>query len=363
MVVNKLFECFIVCFFLIVTCLCEVSERRIEEGYPRGYLSECVGSTRPAIIPQSELKYLNFWMKGNGIGWKMFPYHKAKNMAKDPRMNPKKKTMLIVLGYLDSVNWFITPILGNEYERRGYNIITIDFERFMTLHYFVSSRIIRPIGKLIAEVLVQMTQDGLDPAKLEMIGLSLGGHTMSYIAKNYQQLTGRNISKLTGLDPAGPCFRHLPPEDRLAASDADFVEVMHFNIEGYGMAARMGHVDIYVNGGEFQPGNLYLLPCSSLCSHFKLLLVWLASMKNPDQFIALKCDSIQQARDAECYSRQPMETNLLGPKVNQSVQGIFYLSTSPGYPYFLGTKGLDPEYAAWKQYSELNSKDNQIFYT
>ncbi|CAG9793066.1 unnamed protein product [Diatraea saccharalis] len=233
----------------------------------------------------------------------------------------------------------------------------------LTLFCYRSSRLMRPIGKLIAEKLVEMTEEGLDPSKLELIGLSLGGHTISYIAKNYQQMTGRNISKLTGLDPSGPCFRHLPPEDRLSASDADFVEVLHMNIDGYGMAARMGHVDYYVNGGEYQPGNLYLLPCSGFCSHIKLFPVWMSAVKNPDQFIAIKCDSIQQARDAQCYYREPRETNLLGPKVNQSVQGIFYLSTTRGHPYFLGAKGLDPKYAAWKHYSELNARNNEEFYT
>ncbi|CAG9793067.1 unnamed protein product [Diatraea saccharalis] len=220
----------------------------------------------------------------------------------------------------------------------------------------------RPVGKLIAEVLAELTKEGLNPTKLELLGLSLGGQTISFIAKSYQQLTGRNVSKLTGLDPAGPCFRQLGPEDRLTSSDADFVEVIHMNIDGYGMAARMGHVDFYVNGGEFQPGDLYLFPCASLCSHSKVFFLWLSAMKNPDKFVAIKCDSIQQARDAECYDREPRETNLLGPKVNRSVHGIFYLSTTRGYPYYLGTKGLDPAHVAWKHYSELNSRDNEEFH-
>lgn len=67
----------------------------------------------------------------------------------------------------------------------------------------------RPVGRHVAEVLAQLTADGLDPSKLELIGFSLGGQTVSFIAKNFQQITGRNVSKITSLEPSGPCFRNL----------------------------------------------------------------------------------------------------------------------------------------------------------
>ncbi|CAG9793068.1 unnamed protein product [Diatraea saccharalis] len=347
----------------IISGLCDSSDPRSEQGYPTGLMSVCPGSTKPARIPRSQLKYLLFVVQGLGQSRKKYTYWAARSIAKDPRINFQRKTLLLALGYLDSTNFPISSMLANEYEARDYNVIMVDYQRFATVHYYLASRLMRPVGKHIAEVLTQLTELGLNASKIELLGFSLGGQTVSYIAKNFQRFTGRNISKITALEPSGPCFRTLAPNDRLDASNADFVEVIHTNIDGYGMAARMGHVDIFVNGGEYQPSELLLYPCTSTCSHFRVLALWVSALKNPGKFIAIKCDSIQQARDAKCYERLPTETNLMGLKTNRSNHGIFYLSTSKGYPYYLGPNGLNSEYASWKQISYVNDNDDDEIYT
>lgn len=211
----------------------------------------------------------------------------------------------------------------------------------------------KPVGKHVAEILVKLTEAGLNPAKLELLGFSLGGHTISYIAKNYQQMSGRNISRLTALEPSGPCFRTLTSSERLDASDADFVDVIHTNIDGFGMATRMGHVDFYINGGEFQPSDINIYPCTTTCSHFRSLLLWVLALRNPNSFIAIKCDSIQDARNSNCYDRLPMETNVLGLNTNRNNSGIFYLATGLVLPFYLKEKGLSKESIPWKQLAEL----------
>ncbi|KAM3955494.1 pancreatic lipase-related protein 2 [Aphomia sociella] len=350
---------------ILLLCLCrelESSEHRNEEGYPKGLMSVCPGSTKPAKIPNSQLKYLGFVVQGKDRSRKKYTYWTAKNIANDPRIDFKRKTLLVLLGYLDSSNFPISSMFANEYEGLGYNIIIVDNQRFATVHYYLASRLMRPVGKLVAEILVKLTHLGLDPSKLELLGFSLGGQTVSYVAKNYKQMTGRNISKITALEPSGPCFRHLGPDDRLAASDADFVEAIHTNIDGYGMATQMGHVDFYINGGEYQPSDLSMFPCVSTCSHFRVLPIWISAMKNPKSFIAIKCDSIQQARDSDCYNRVQLETNYLGPKVNKSSQGIFYLSTSKSFPFYLGLDGLKAEYASWRRITDINDGNETEVY-
>ncbi|RVE46664.1 hypothetical protein evm_008676 [Chilo suppressalis] len=349
--------------FITITGLCDKSDPRSDQGYPSGLMSVCPGSTKPASIPRSQLKYLLFVVQGRGHTRKKYNYWTARNIAKDPRINFTRKTLLLALGYLDSTNFPISSMLANEYEAREYNIIMVDYQRFATVHYYLASRLMRPVGKHVAEVLTQLMESGLNPSKLELLGFSLGGQTVSYIAKNFQRFTGRNISKITALEPSGPCFRTLGPGDRLDSSNADFVEVVHTNIDGYGMATKMGHVDFFVNGGEYQPSELLLYPCTSTCSHFRVLALWVSALKNPKEFIAIKCDSIQQARDAKCYDRRPVETNVMGPKVNRSSHGIFYLSTGKGYPYYLGANGLNANYASWRQISYVNESDDVEIYT
>ncbi|CAH0717607.1 unnamed protein product, partial [Brenthis ino] len=272
------------------------------------------------------------------------------------------KTIIVAIGYLDSTNFPIAAMFANEYEARGYNVILVDNQRFATVHYFLATRLMRPVGKHVAEILVQLTHSGLDPAKTELLGFSLGGQTISYIAKNYQQMTGTNISRITALEPAGPCFRTLSSQERLDASNADFVQVLHTNIDGFGMATRMGHVDFYINGGEYQPSDINFYPCSTICSHFSILPLWLSVMKNPDKFIGIKCNNIQEARDAACYNNIPLVTNVMGDSVDINNHGIFYVSTDKAYPYYLGKKGLKQEYASWRRISDINSgNETEVF--
>lgn len=202
----------------------------------------------------------------------------------------------------------------------------------------------RPVGKYTAKMLADLTRDGLDPAMLELVSISLGGQTCGFIAKNFRHLTGMNISRITALDPAGPCFRNLGPADRLDKTDADFVEVLQTNIDDFGMAAPIGHINYYVNGGEYQPGDFFWMLCTAFCSHVRAHALWIAALTYRDAFVAIQCDSVQQARYKQCYDRVPQVTNYLGLKADKNVQGIFYLATTNTYPYFMGKKGLKKEY-------------------
>ncbi|KAJ8710523.1 hypothetical protein PYW08_009038 [Mythimna loreyi] len=338
-------------------------DHRAEFGYPAGLMSICPGSTKPAVIPKSQLKYLSFVVQGNGRSRQKYSYWNARNIAKDPRINFKRRTLLVAIGYLDSPNLPISAMFANDYEDRGYNVIIVDNQRFATVHYHLATRLMRPVGKHVAEVLVQLTQYGLDPSKLELLGFSLGCHTAGFIAKHFHTMTGRNISTIAALEPSGPCFRNLGPKDRLDASDADFVQVIHTNIDGYGMAAPMGHVDIYVNGGEYQPSDISIYPCTTTCSHFRVLPLWISALKNPRKFIGLKCKDIQQARDSACYSNLPIDTVVMGLGIDKRKRGIFYLATTMEYPFYLGAKGLKEENVYWKKLTDVNSGDETEIYT
>lgn len=62
-----------------------------------------------------------------------------------------------------------------------------------------------------------------------------------------------------GLDPAGPSFEHADDQSTLSRDDGQFVDVLHTNTRGspdrsIGIQRPVGHIDIYPNGGTFQPG-------------------------------------------------------------------------------------------------------------
>ncbi|KOB75924.1 putative lipase [Operophtera brumata] len=144
------------------------------------------------------------------------------------------------------------------------------------------------------------------------------------------------LNLFIALDPAGPCFRNLPNEERLNPDAAERVDVVHTNIDGFGIADTMGHVDFYVNGALFSN---FILPCFQLCSHVLAAVYWALSFSNPDKFIAVQCDTVADARLGNCFDKE-LKTNVLGPKTNFSQPGIYYLPTSEAFPYFMGEEGL-----------------------
>lgn len=66
---------------------------------------------------------------------------------------------------------------------------------------------------------------------------------------------GYNIvrTKIVGLDAALPFFATNSPSQKLDATDADFVEVIHTNAGNFGKIETLGHFDYYINGGLSQP--------------------------------------------------------------------------------------------------------------
>lgn len=64
-----------------------------------------------------------------------------------------------------------------------------------------------------------------------------------------------NIVQLNlALDPAGKYFEAEHPDARLDSRDAQFVDVIHTDLDDSGLEQPLGHLDFYPNGGENQKG-------------------------------------------------------------------------------------------------------------
>lgn len=62
------------------------------------------------------------------------------------------------------------------------------------------------------------------------------------------------VNTIIGLDPAGPLFNVNDAPNRLASTDAEYVEVIHTDTPNLGIGDPIGDVDFYPNGGTGMPG-------------------------------------------------------------------------------------------------------------
>lgn len=64
--------------------------------------------------------------------------------------------------------------------------------------------------------------------QFHLVGHSLGAHIAGQTARLLKK-DGITVQRVTGLDPAHPCFENETASLRLRKSDAEFVDVIHTN--------------------------------------------------------------------------------------------------------------------------------------
>ncbi|PBC32093.1 Pancreatic lipase-related protein [Apis cerana cerana] len=230
------------------------------------------------------------------------------------------------------------------------NIVCVDWGPGSAVpNYVRAAANTRLVGRQLAK-LVRSLNVPLE--KVHLIGFSLGAHVAGFAGAELG-----NVSRITGLDPAGPLFESQDPRARLDKTDANFVDVIHSNGEqlllgGLGSWQPMGDVDFYPNGGRMQTGcsNLFLGAVSdiiwssavegrSLCNHRRAYKLFTDSVSPKCRFPAFPCDNgYDGLLRGECF---PCGTNGnsrpcgdMGYYSNESpARGQLYLVTRDEEPF------------------------------
>ncbi|XP_017771250.1 PREDICTED: uncharacterized protein LOC108558749 [Nicrophorus vespilloides] len=196
------------------------------------------------------------------------------------------------------------------------NVICVDWGNGALLpNYVKATANTRLVGKQLAMLLRGLVEQvGFSLRKMHLIGFSLGAHVAGFAGAELG-----NLSRITGLDPAGPLFESQDPRARLDQTDADFVDVIHSNGEnlilgGLGSWQPMGHVDFYPNGGRMQKGctNIFVGAVSdiiwssavegrSLCNHRRAYKFFTDSVSPRCHFPAFPCSSYEDFIAGKCF--------------------------------------------------------------
>lgn len=205
-------------------------------------------------------------------------------------------------------------------------------------------------------LLQAMIVKGVTPEQIHLIGHSLGAHISSFIGREI-----RNLGRISGLDPAGPQFYDSDHYDRLDASDALFVDVLHTDgaphvVSGFGYTNPLGHVDFYPNGGSSQPtcaSTTHGMIAQSLwdlvstfsienasdevaCNHLSALFYYTDSINTPSPAFGYPCSNYSSFVDGLCTS--------CGPNGDECQRVGYHASTDRtlGSLYFMTIDGVKP---------------------
>ncbi|XP_045484661.1 pancreatic lipase-related protein 3-like [Pieris rapae] len=244
------------------------------------------------------------------------------------RLLRTRNIIILIHGYLESSNGEMVTAIAPELLKRNIKLFALDASDVISFEYFRSSTYVRFMGEMLGRLLSDVINSGQNSSKIHLIGHSLGAHVAAVAGQQVYRDTGQKLNRITGLDPAGPCFSNVSLDSRLDASDADFVDVIHTNAGILGLNEPVGHKDFYPNDGMSQPGCIL-----STCDHSRAWELFAESINKPDCFPARKCGNWTLYQNGVCAKN---EMSHMGYKSERGSPGIYFLSTSSSAPFGLG---------------------------
>ncbi|XP_063057218.1 lipoprotein lipase [Engraulis encrasicolus] len=233
--------------------------------------------------------------------------------------NSTAKTFLVIHGWTVSglfESW-VAKMVSALYDREEKaNVIVVDWLDTAQNHYVIAAQNTKSVGQDIARFIDWMEETTNIPLEnFHLIGYSLGAHVAGFAGSH----TSNKVGRITGLDPAGPDFEGAHAHRRLSPDDARFVDVVHtFSREALGLSIGIeqpvGHVDIYPNGGSYQPGcnlrgaleriaNLGILAMTEAlkCEHERSIHLFIDSLLNEQEAgTAYRCGSSEMFDRGMC---------------------------------------------------------------
>ncbi|KAJ8917668.1 hypothetical protein NQ315_005115 [Exocentrus adspersus] len=232
----------------------------------------------------------------------------------------------------DTSPWYKS--LKDEYFKLGeYNIIYTNWWRAGNKSYDVSAANTKPVGRFIAQFLLEAEV----PLKtIHIVGFSLGAHVASFAGKTIFERVNKKLGRITALDPAGPRFGNpkMGPDTRISKTDADFVDVIHTDIEFNGYTRPVGHVDFYPNEGKLQNGCPPKQPGNdkeALCSHERCTLYFVESLTRKAK--AKEADFEEKSNEIYVTVKENPKEVVFGFHADKTTGGVYFLETNCEPPF------------------------------
>ncbi|XP_068089784.1 lipoprotein lipase [Hyperolius riggenbachi] len=272
--------------------------------------------------------------------------------------NQTYKTFVVIHGWTVTGMYesWVPKLVNALYTREpNSNVVVVDWLSRAQQHYPISAAYTQLVGQDVASFIDWMEEVLNYPVdSIHILGYSLGAHAAGVAGS----LTKNKVNRITGLDPAGPSFEYAETSITLSPDDAAFVDVVHTYSVGtpdrsIGIQRPVGHIDIYPNGGNFQPGcsvgdTIRLMAERGFrgfmevdqivkCSHERSIHLFIDSLLFEEKpSMAFRCSSKEAFEKGLCLSCRKNRCNTLGYKVNK-IRGKrstkMYLKTNAQMPF------------------------------
>lgn len=306
-----------------------------------GCYREDSGSGQPNALPEEP----------GSIGTR---FYLSSRRSREPRLlgdsaffNASKPVKLIIHGFGSSgkrswVRRMVDALLA----AGDVNVLVVDWEKGATLpNYVQAAANARLVGRQVAQAVRRLLRLGAELRDFHLVGFSLGAHVAGFAGAEL-----RNLSRITGLDPAAPLFEGYDHNSRLDPTDAKLVDVIHSNGDsflrgGLGAFEPLGHVDYYPNGGKAQLGcnsvfvgalsDIFWGHWQSLCHHRRALQLFTESANPQCPFPAFTCASYEHFQRGECFPcERPTDCSYMGYFADRSrARGRMFLMTRQEPPF------------------------------
>ncbi|CAG9857208.1 unnamed protein product [Phyllotreta striolata] len=173
------------------------------------------------------------------------------------------------------------------------NYFHIDW-RPVSNNFFTAFSKVPEVSEIVSRSISNMVEtSGLNLTKSQIVGGSLAAQLAG---KTGQNLAGK-FYQVIGLDPALPGFENT---DYISKDSGQFVQIIHTGggSNRIGQIKPLGHADYYANGGKKQPG--CDLELTGLCSHIRVIPLYIKTLLNSTQFLATSCDSEENYNNGTC---------------------------------------------------------------
>lgn len=250
------------------------------------------------------------------------------------QFNSAHPTRFIIHGWNNNGGSQVNTLIRTAFINRGeFNVIVVDWGvGSQTANYIAARNNINQVGPHVARFVDWLNQaGGMGFNQVSVIGHSLGGHAAGLVGKNVAR--GR-LHTIVALDPALPLFSMDRPAERVAPTDAGYVEVIHTNAGLLGFDQPIGLASFYPNWGRVQPG--CGIDIAGSCAHSRAFEFFAESLQTASRFTSTLCANYNEILNQRCTS-SGANRNMGGEPSNSGLaNGVYFVPTNGNSPFAQG---------------------------